>query len=197
MSSGLGRAKDNNDLRMIFREADDLLRRHYGYSNLLKESDWSKEKKKLAEKALEEMISDRKERERRKVVFDFSLLEGIRVNSEAMREKLIVPGSEEEFREDDETASQALPDDVTEEAVQQEDPDGAEEMLNREEKELLALMLSGDSTALGKYGMRLSLLCDSINEKLYGMLGDTAIGFDGDVPVIVEDYIDDVKGALD
>ena len=44
--------------------------------------------------------------------------------------------------------------------------------------------------------MRLSILCDSINEKLYELLGDTAIEFDGNRPLIVEDYIDDVKGVL-
>ena len=38
--SGLGRQKDSNDLRMIFHEADNLLREHYGYNNLLKDSDY-------------------------------------------------------------------------------------------------------------------------------------------------------------
>ena len=35
-----------------------------------------------------------------------------------------------------------------------------------------------------------------MNEKLYELIGDTAIEFDGDIPVVVEDYLEEVKGAL-
>ena len=198
MFSGLGKSKDSSDLRMIFHEADDLLRKHYGYANLLKESDWTKEKKKLAAKALEEMLADRKEQERRKVVFDFSLLEGIRTNADAIRDRLIVPGSEEEFREDDDTGdgtAEVRRDDTAVTDIADEITD-AGDILTEEEKDMLRALLEGSPGNIEKKGIRLSLLCDSINEKLYGILGDTALEFDGDMPVIVEDYIDDVKGVL-
>ena len=199
MASGLGRAKDNNDLRMIFRGADSLLRKHYGYTSQLKESDWSKEKKKLASRAMEEMLRDRKEQERRKVVFDFSLLEGIRSSSELMREKLIVPGSEEDFRDSDETDHMPVPEENADDAVAAVyEPSSApqETILDSDERAVLSAILEGENALIGGYGMRLSILCDSINEKLYEMLGDTVIEFDGDRPLIVEDYIDDVKGVL-
>lgn len=199
MASGLGRAKDNNDLRMIFREADSLLRKHYGYTSQLKESDWSKEKKKLASRAMEEMLRDRKEQERRKVVFDFSLLEGIRSSSELMREKLIVPGSEEDFRDSDETDHMPVPEENADDSVAAVyEPSSApqETILDSDERAVLSAILEGENALIVGYGMRLSILCDSINEKLYELLGDTAIEFDGNRPFIVEDYIDDVKGVL-
>lgn len=37
---------------------------------------------------------------------------------------------------------------------------------------------------------------DSINEKLFDLLEDTAIEFDSDGPQIVEDYLQDLRGAL-
>ena len=193
--SGLGRQKDNNDLRMIFHEADNLLREHYGYSSLLKDSDWTKEKKKLASKALQEMLEERRQAERRKVVFDISLLDDIRKSSEIMKEKLIVPGSDEEFRESD-AANAAEPVNPEEPAADDPEEKNMMPLLTEEESELLRAILNGDSAAIGRTGIRLSVLCDSINEKLFETIGDTAIEFDGELPAVVEDYMEEVKGAL-
>ncbi len=41
-----------------------------------------------------------------------------------------------------------------------------------------------------------SVVADSINEKLYDLVGDAVIDFDGDEPVLVEDYLDDIKEVL-
>ncbi|MBR5070656.1 MAG: TerB N-terminal domain-containing protein [Oscillospiraceae bacterium] len=193
--SGLGRQKDNNDLRMIFHEADNLLREHYGYSSLLKDSDWTKEKKKLASKALQEMLEERRQAERRKVVFDISLLDDIRKSSEIMKEKLIVPGSDEEFRESD-AAIAAEPVNSEEPAAADPEEKNMLPLLTEEESDLLRAILDGDTAAIGRTGIRLSVLCDSINEKLFETIGDTAIEFDGELPAVVEDYMEEVKGAL-
>ena len=42
----------------------------------------------------------------------------------------------------------------------------------------------------------LDMLVDSINEKLFDLLGDTAIEFGENGPAIIEDYQQDVRGAL-
>ena len=42
----------------------------------------------------------------------------------------------------------------------------------------------------------LDMLVDSINEKLFDLLGDTAIEFGENDPAIIEDYQQDVRGAL-
>ena len=41
-----------------------------------------------------------------------------------------------------------------------------------------------------------ALLADSINEKMMDELGDTVIEFDGDTPVLIDDYIDDLTEAV-
>ncbi|MGN0287609.1 MAG: TerB N-terminal domain-containing protein [Atopobiaceae bacterium] len=43
----------------------------------------------------------------------------------------------------------------------------------------------------------LEMLVDSINEKLFDQLGDTAFEFSEDGPAPIEDYIDDVRGILE
>ena len=48
-------------------------------------------------------------------------------------------------------------------------------------------------------GTSLDMLVDSINEKLFDLLGDTALEFDGLVsgmPAIIDDYAEDVREAL-
>ena len=46
-------------------------------------------------------------------------------------------------------------------------------------------------------GMSENLLVDAINEKLFDLLGDTAVEFDADGhPALVEDYVEDISGAL-
>lgn len=41
-----------------------------------------------------------------------------------------------------------------------------------------------------------SVVVDSINEKLFDTIGDAVIEFDGDVPQVIEDYLDDVRKVV-
>ena len=41
-----------------------------------------------------------------------------------------------------------------------------------------------------------SILADSINEKLFDSVGDTVIEFSGDTPVIIGDYSDELKTMI-
>ena len=44
----------------------------------------------------------------------------------------------------------------------------------------------------------LSVLADEINENLYEQIGDTVIEMQDDgTPVLIEDYLDDLKGMLE
>ena len=40
------------------------------------------------------------------------------------------------------------------------------------------------------------MLADSINEKLMDMIGDVVIEFDGEDPVLVEDYEEELEGLF-
>lgn len=66
------------------------------------------------------------------------------------------------------------------------------------ELELLRSLLDGTPREIPA-GTSLDMLVDSINEKLFDLLGDTALEFDGLVsgmPVIIDDYTEDVREAL-
>ena len=42
----------------------------------------------------------------------------------------------------------------------------------------------------------LSVAVEEINETLFDDFGDTVIGFDGDSPIIIEDYENELKGMF-
>ena len=64
---------------------------------------------------------------------------------------------------------------------------------------LLICLATGESyQPLVDAGQMLSVLADEINENLYDNFGDTIIEMqDDETPVLIEDYLDDVKGMLE
>lgn len=68
--------------------------------------------------------------------------------------------------------------------------------LTPDELSLLRSLLVGKPAHAAK-GTSMDMLVDGINEKLFDLLGDTALEFDGTEPQLVEDYVEDVRAALD
>lgn len=61
---------------------------------------------------------------------------------------------------------------------------------------LRALMIEPSTAAASLGSEEEDLVVDSINEKLFDLLGDTALEFGADGPQIIDDYREEVKGAL-
>ena len=70
--------------------------------------------------------------------------------------------------------------------------------LNYIQLQFLRCLLQGEDyqKLLKEQHIMLSVLVDTINEALYEQLADTAIEFDGDMPKIIDDYIDDLKAMI-
>lgn len=68
--------------------------------------------------------------------------------------------------------------------------------LTPDELSLLRSLLAG-KPAHAAQGTSMDMLADDINEKLFDLLGDTALEFDDAEPRLVEDYVGDVRAALD
>ncbi len=59
------------------------------------------------------------------------------------------------------------------------------------------MLYNGDpSEAAQRCGKMVSILADSVNEKLFDNFGDTVIDFSGDEPVLIEDYTDELKTMI-
>ena len=64
-----------------------------------------------------------------------------------------------------------------------------------DERALLTSLLNGG--AAPSCTASLDMLVDSINDKFFDLLGDTALEFDmSGRPTIIEDYLEDVRGAI-
>lgn len=96
----------------------------------------------------------------------------------------------EQISEDDDTMS-LLPDD--------EAGDDADVDLTADERYLLKALLTNKpyQDYLKKHHLMVSILVDQLNDKLFDVIGDTAIEFDDDnQPQIIEDYRPDVQAII-
>ena len=63
---------------------------------------------------------------------------------------------------------------------------------------MLEALLAGTDPAsvLTPADPMLSLVVDAINDKLFDLVGDAVVEYEEDQPVLIEDYLPDVKEAL-
>lgn len=184
----------NRELGDILRYIDGRMRVVYNYKSPLKEQTVTKQVMKFVENAIGALDAEKKKQEAAKIVIDVSKLQGIRTASEITRDKLIV----EEEEEDISVAEMRPPTEEKTEDPLNVHPQGRDFGLTDGESAVLRCMLGGSepNSVARQYGLMLSVAVDSINEKLFDEFGDTVIVFEGDVPIILEDYLDELKGMI-
>ena len=131
---------------------------------------------------MNEQYKESLEREKPVISIDISKLQSIRDISEITRDKLIV---EEETEEPN----------APETPIEQPRDSG---ILKSPLKEIMLALLKGENAenVARKKGIMLSVAVEKINEMLYDDFGDTVIDFDGDTPIIIEDYENELKGMF-
>ncbi len=171
------------------RMTENELRRRNGMSRLLKADEPPKQLKTLMKKVLDSLEESAVKPQVQDIEIDISKLDGIRKASDITREKLIV--DEDELAE---IAAAEQPEPVT---VPEPQTDSETPLGTAETAFMKALLYGGDAdSAARSAGSMVSLLADSVNEKLFDIFGDTVIGFDGETPLLIEDYIDELKGMI-
>ena len=106
-----------------------------------------------------------------------------------------IPGAVTFFGSEETVPAEAveIPEIIENSPIVKEIPTKKNSHLDENEYAFLHALLYGGSFS-GK-GMP-SILSDSINEKLFDEFGDVVIEFEGDKPVVIEDYADDLKGMI-
>ena len=170
-------------LGQVLRAVDRQLRLALDHPNPLKGHADPKYLVKIIDRAIGDYLSWRSAHAPRRIEIDLSKLAGIRSTAAETREALLV---------DEERSQDEVPIDVPEPVDSQDGPAPGLD-LTAEELSLLHDLLGGrPPSASGT-----DLLVDSINEKLFDLLGDTAVEFDADGrPALVEDYVEDISDAL-
>lgn len=189
----------NRELGKLIREIDCVMRERYGYKQTIKHSELTKTAQRFIDKSIENLFEHKKEMEKRRIEIDISKLDSIRCSAEKTKEKLIVEDSEI-FIEDicDFGKDFSLETEKEQEAICENDEAVNATALNENEYHFMQRLLYGNDCMqyARSEGLMLSVLCDMINEKLFNEFGDSIIVFEGENPILIEDYVDDLKGII-
>ena len=167
----------------LLKATDYYLRKRYGHRSSLKKPALSSLFEEMIKRAVNEQYRESLERKKPVISIDVSKLQEIRNTAEVTRDKLIV--------DEEETEEPVTP------AAPIEEPQESE-TLKSPLKEITVALLKGENaeTVARKNGIMLSVAVEEINETLFDDFGDTVIEFNGDTPIIIEDYENELKGMF-
>lgn len=195
----------NAGLGVFVKAVDMMLRRELGISPELAGGKETKVMLSVIAKAIDEFKKEKDAQRAARVEIDLSKLSDIRLASDKTCERLTV---EEEFDEPNKNIDivsdkYSVPENISNETkiVPNKNINGDEEqnaLLDSDEKLFLSLLISGENyeSFLQDKNIIPSIIIDGINEKMYDIFGDTAIIFDGDIPELVDEYIEELKNYI-
>ncbi|MBP0974744.1 MAG: TerB N-terminal domain-containing protein, partial [Oscillospiraceae bacterium] len=178
----------------LLRTFDAMLREKLNFKGNLKSGELPEGDAEIIRKAIDDWFAEQARKNAPVITLNEAELAEIRKAAEHTTDMLTLP--------EDEITEAAAP--VPEPAAPDEDdePDDSEIPdlpLSAPAMALLICLATGESyQPLVDAGQMLSVLADEINENLYDNFGDTIIEMQDDgTPVLIEDYLDDVKGMLE
>lgn len=182
-----GPPRPSSKLEGLLKTIDAVMREEYAYRHPVKYETETKWLIKLIREETQAFLAEKKAAEAKTIRIDYSQLAKIRQEAAITQDRLTV----EEEQEEPEAAApvQDAPVPTFEPAANVSPEDHGP--LSQPEYRLLQCLLYGKSTAwIQSGGYMLSVLVDSINEKLYDTFLDSVLD---DTPELIEDYIDDLK----
>ena len=189
----------NKDLGLLVHAVDTRMREKTSYPHPLKPRKLPKYQGKFVDEEICALYALREAEEKARVRIDWSSLGGIRSASERTREALLTDEERgEEFeREREEVVVPAAAPVATVPPVSESatEPTSQPDVLGLTDEQLSVLyaLLNGESVPNEGF---VSLAVDAINDAFLDVIGDTVIDYDGEVPCLVEDYVEDVRAEL-
>lgn len=188
--------RPNAKLDDLIKTIDAIMREEYAYRYPIKLEMDTKWLIKLIREEVQALLAEKKAAEAKKITIDYSQLAKIRRDAAITQDKLTVD-EEPEIPDELTTPVRALVgndinvSDIPEKAIAAPDDISPACPLDAAEQRLLrCLLYGGDYGWVQAEGYILSVLSDSINEKLYDMFMDSVMD---DTPELVADYIDELK----
>ena len=177
----------------LLRTFDSILREKLNFKGKLKPGDLPEGDAEVIRQAIDAWFEEQARKNAPVITLNEEELAAIRKTAEHTTDMLTLP--EDEITEPAAPAAEPEPED-------DDDPDDSEIPdlpLSAPAMALLICLATGESyQPLVDAGQMLSVLADEINENLYDSFGDTIIEMqDDETPVLIEDYLDDVKGMLE
>lgn len=209
---GQGRSKAWGE---IARACDFRLRETLSFEPQLKDAKCPKYLAKIIDREIETWLTWKETSAPRVIDIDLTKLSGIRSAAAETREALLIDEEREEGAAGSPSASSSpalreapLAPPVRAELAESEPAASSSQhtqataarapsdgLLTPEESTYVAALLDSGAATMPA-GMSENLLVDAINEKLFDLLGDTAIEFGATGPCIIDDYRDDIRELI-
>lgn len=181
---------------VLLRQIDYCLRQAYGFHSTLKPGEVTKTYQAVIDKVIAAFLAEQEQKarqaQRQSVRIDLGKLDGIRSAALVTQQSLIV----EEGPDDAAAPTEPVSDPTAAPAEPVSDPAAAPAEPDPETR-LLRCLLSGQPYGwVRSQGLLLSVLVEQINERYYDRFADTVVDWEGDAPVLVEDYVNDLKEII-
>lgn len=179
--------RPSSKLEDLLKTIDAVMREEYAYKHPVKYETETKWLIRLIRQEVQALLAQKKAAEARKLTIDYSQLAKIRREAAITQDRLTVE-EDLEVTETIEPVQDPAPVPVPEPVSEAPDDDCP---LSAPEYRLLQCLLYGRSLDwIQQEGYMLSVLSDSINDKLYDIFLDSVLD---DTPALIEDYIEGVK----
>jgi hypothetical protein len=167
---------NNHQIGVLLKNIDYFMRQKFNFKSTLKPENTSEILRAIITVAIDSYQEKKRIAQLPSIEIDVSKLQNIRNAALEIQNKLIVEIEE-------------LDEEVKQENVS---------VLNAVEQEFLKCLLYGKAydSFLQSNCLMKSVLIDAINERLFDMFGDIVIVDDGNSPVLIEDYVDMLKGII-
>ena len=178
----------------LLRTFDSMLREKLNFKGKLKPGELPEGDAEIIRQAIEDWFAEQQRKNAPVISLNEAELAAIRRAADHTTDMLTLPEDETA-----EAAAQAAEPEIPAEDDETDDSEIPDLPLSAPAMALLICLATGESyQPLVDAGQMLSVLADEINENLYDSFGDTIIEMqDDDTPVLIEDYLDDVKGMLE
>ena len=177
----------------LLRTFDSILREKLNFKGKLKTALLPNGDAEIIRAAIDAYFEEQKRKNAPVITLNEEELEKIRTAAAHTTDMLTLP-------EDVPQITEAAPVQPEPEVPEEADDDDIPDLpLSAPAMALLICLVTGESyQPLVDAGQMLSVLADEINENLYDDIGDTVIEMQDDgTPVLIEDYLDDLKGMLE
>ena len=186
----------NVKLGIFIKAVDRYLRENLNFEPSLSPGKETKIMMSLIARAANEYFAEKKQAERMKVEIDFSKLSSIRLSSDITLNKLIT--EDDTQYEKDITASETVNRIENGLCKSEISFEKIHTPLNDSERFFLKCLI--DNTEYGSYlrknNIMLSVIIDSINEKMFEIFADTVIICENETPIIIDDYLEELKNYI-
>lgn len=174
----------------VLRTIDSRMRSAFNFKHPLKQGIIPPEWEAIIDKCIDNYLIKKRFESAVKIEFDLSCLQNIRFDAiETQKSLLIIQGDECEMLAE---PTCRVDEQASEEVCENKN------VLSKMYVEFLRCLINGEdyTDLLRQNNTTISIICDAINDVLFDEFSDAVIDFDGELPTVISDYKNDLKGYL-